>query len=223
VIDAHVSEMSTRFTIIDDLAVHPHSSTALTCTTTLTNGADDDRTHQPRQQPTTHHPGGGRNFKIFAPEGRRSSTLLSPMFKTGRISSVPDLRLSDHGGSTWPSAAVLWPVPGTCGCRVPAPLQRREADGMTSDVAVTVVFPDGSSQTWKAGTQVIVADGVEPLSATMLGNIVGMLAAAGLLIPRDDLAMSFDSILPRDELTAAVASTLKVIEAEQSRFGDNEE
>lgn len=86
---------------------------------------------------------------------------------------------------------------------------------MTAQVAVQVVFPDGSAQTWVAGTQVIVADGVEPVSATMLGGIVGMLAAAGIFIPRDDEAMCFDSLLPRDALTVALQNTLAFVEASQ--------
>jgi len=140
------------------------------------------------------------------------------MFKSDGISWVRDVRTCDRGCSTWPAAAVLRPLQGGRGCRVPPSLQGREEVGMTAQVSVQVVFPDGSSQRWATGTQVIVADGVEPMSVTMLGGIVGMLTAAGIFIPRDDDAVCFESMLSRDALAGALLNTLAFIEAEQSRI-----
>lgn len=92
---------------------------------------------------------------------------------------------------------------------------------MTAQVTVQVVFPDGSSQTWTTGTAMIVADGVTPLSARMLGDHVGMLTAAGLLVPRDDQMTLFDACVPREVIEGALLNTTVFFEALRQRIVDN--
>lgn len=92
---------------------------------------------------------------------------------------------------------------------------------MSDPVVVTVMFPDGSASAWPSGKQVLVADGVEPLSPTMLGDIVGLLAAAGLLIPCDDSMMLFESTVPREVIEAAQLEMTAFIDALRQRIVDD--
>lgn len=85
---------------------------------------------------------------------------------------------------------------------------------MTAPVAVRILYPDGTSESWTTGTQVILADGVEPLTPAMLGGIVGVLTAVGILIPRDDEAVCFDSTVPREVIEASPLGSLAFFDAD---------